>query len=423
MSLIENKVHEEKFNTVMQLFNNPNFHKNHSPDEVYSCLDAINSEIFEEDIHRHSDIDFVCVLPPLFYENKFIKGVCYTQASDTLLKLFPNIQEIFHVISLSMTCAFPRQNKADAIFSLYRNEEREAWFKKTYPNRKDGIFIPLEDSDFTHEYVMQPRHEQEKKYDIIMVSRIAKEKNLLLIADALKIYREKYKKDLKVVWYVGKEIDPKFTGLNESEKNILLEMSSILNSSNKFIDIVGHADYNEMPKNYSQAKICLLSSLCEGKNRSIREAMLCDVPILLFKDFIKYVRGQNDIIPNFEGNAGYSIEHFSASSLADSIEYMLNNLETYSPRKTYLESMGRKNFFNIVLNSFNYYEQNVPNYAINKAYNNAWLDLAIADNYQLSLNDFLYSRNLALQASKGLEGMKKLANFYQEKYMKHKVGA
>ncbi|MDL5057385.1 hypothetical protein [Geitlerinema calcuttense] len=56
--------------------------------------------------------------------------------------------------------------------------------------------------------------------------------------------------------------------------------------------------------------------------------------------------------------------------------------------------MGAKKLsFNRCLDSFPYYRENVPDYIPGQAYNNLWLDLALQQNYQVSLHDFLYGRS------------------------------
>ena len=60
-------------------------------------------------------------------------------------------------------------------------------------------------------------------------------------------------------------------------------------------------NYKDLSKYYSASKCCVLGSLIEGKNRFISESQSCDVPIIVFKDFNKYSRGD---FPVFFGNAG-----------------------------------------------------------------------------------------------------------------------
>jgi hypothetical protein len=48
---------------------------------------------------------------------------------------------------------------------------------------------------------------------------------------------------------------------------------------------------------------------------------------------------------------------------------------------------------NTCLDSYSYYQENVPDYLSGQAFNNLWLDLAVQQNYQMSLSDFLYGRS------------------------------
>jgi hypothetical protein len=68
----------------------------------------------------------------------------------------------------------------------------------------------------------------------------------------------------------------------------------------------------------------------------------------------------------------------------------LENQTEFKPRYQYLKHCGRKNFFNTCIDSFPYYQHNIPDYKPGDAINNLWLDLAVQQNYQVSLNSFLY---------------------------------
>ena len=68
-----------------QYFNSPEIYK--SSEEIYSDLDSWTNEIFEQESDRFENVNFHILLPPLFYEGKFIKGLYFSESVDLLNKL------------------------------------------------------------------------------------------------------------------------------------------------------------------------------------------------------------------------------------------------------------------------------------------------------------------------------------------------
>src|SRR4029453_651818 len=175
-------------------------------------------------------------------------------------------------------------------------------------------------------------------------------------------------------------------------------------------DFVPHVDYSAISQYYSRAKVLVLGSLIEGKNRAMNEAMSCDPPVACFQDLNQYTRGEDPLFP--EG-AGLCAENFYPECLADTIREIIKNQGDFKPRFHYLKTNGRKKFFNTCLRSFHsYYERLVPDFTLNDSNQNIWLDLAIQANYQLSLLDFLYDKNPSLSHTQGLEAIEKTVKFY-----------
>jgi hypothetical protein len=137
-------------------FDNPYVHHIKSMDAIYADLDAFTMEYFSDEPEFVERIDLVVVLPPPGYDGKFIKGICFSQGPDFLLERYPRLGEIFHVIANSQWAAIPWSRGADALFVKYDNPLREEWFRRTYPDRHRQILLPLQDNDFTNEYVMAP---------------------------------------------------------------------------------------------------------------------------------------------------------------------------------------------------------------------------------------------------------------------------
>src|SRR3990170_4260045 len=77
--------------------------------EIYADLDAFSWEIFEDQPHRFDTVSFYVLLPPLssvFFSFTYSPGISYSWAPI-----------------------------ADAYSSLYKNPQRDKWFRETYPDR------------------------------------------------------------------------------------------------------------------------------------------------------------------------------------------------------------------------------------------------------------------------------------------------
>lgn len=369
-------------------FSNPNISK--SLPEIYADLDAFTQEIFETETNRFETISFYVLLPPLFYENRFIKGLYFSESVDLLNKVFPQLSPVFFSLAYSMWCSYPWSTTADAYCKLYHNPQREDWFRQTNPDRSQKVLIPLMDSDYTHEYLIAPKNVPQKDIEVICVARMSEEKNLSLIAQAIQIYCQKYY-PIKLTLFTGLNLNSSnLSSFHPSTVSEFKRIEAAVGSPFDYIHFMPPVDYyQQMPLYYSRSKVCVMGSLLEGKNRSILEAMSCNIPVVCFSGYNQYARGESSIFP--EGAGLYS--PFDPEGLADTLYTVIHNLGEFQPRRRYLEHWGRKNFLNICLDSFSYYRENIPDYLPGQAVNNLWLDLAMQQNYQMSLFDFLYGRS------------------------------
>ncbi len=391
----------------VEYFLNPNINK--PIEEIWADIDAYSGEFFEDEQLRLST-DFIIILPPLKYEGITTKGIFMSQGVDYLYKISPNIGKLFFSMAYTMWSSYPWSKKADVYLTCYKNPKREEWYRKTHPENNDKILIPLQDADFTNEYVLAPTFNTPKDIDILYVSRISEVKNVPIMIEALKIFQEKYNKKLKVTMLLGSSPD----NLSENAKNILKKIKEKYGDIKNYVTLIDNVNYWEMCKYYSRAKFMVLTSLIEGKNRTIQESMCCNTPVIVFKDHNKWARGPHEII--YE-NAGLYVPEFSAEALADTIYDGLIDYEgKFTPRRSYLKHNGRKNFINKCIDSIPYYRENLPEYEEGKIQENLWVDLAMQDNYQLSFNDFLYGKNHAIQHVKFNENEHSLIDFFYSRF-------
>ncbi len=84
----------------------------------------------------------------------------------------------------------------------------------------------------------------------------------------------------------------------------------------------------------------------------------------------------------------------------------------------YLKVSGRKHFFSRCIDCFGdqYYAANVPDFSPGQHTTNLSLDLAVQQNYELSLNDFIYGKNHLLTHVRGLSAIEKMLKFYHDRF-------
>lgn len=401
-----------------EYFQNPN------PNEpIEKIWDTIDGYTFEERYiseEGQKKIDWVLPLLPLDYKGKVTKGFFYSQAVDVIIDRFPRLKEIFFPIANSMFASYPYSRHADCFFTCYENKAREAHYKAKYQDRKNVIMLPLQDADFLDEYTIAPTPFPKKTIDVFCVSTAYPVKNIPVIAQAIKIYEEKYGQVLKVVYAIGSRDAVKrsdgtmdYSKMRYDAVDQLKQVDKILGDTKKYIDFYPYIEYKDLSLYYSSAKCCVLASLLEGKNRFISEAMSCNTPVIVFNDFNKYPRCG---YPVFEENSGEYIPEFTPESMADTIHKVINNQEYYEPRKNYLKYRGRMNFVNKVVDRIPYYKDNLPDFQYGRIQDNIWVDLATQANYQLSYHDFLYGKNYAILHVQGIAQIESLAKFFYSRF-------
>lgn len=395
-------------NYPFEYLHNPNINK--PIEQIYQDIDAYTGEFFEDEEAR-LNTDFIVVLPPLSYEGKITKGLFMSQGTDYLYKISPNIGKIFLSMAYTMWSSYSWSQKADVYLTCYKNPHREKWYYENHPDKKDKILIPLQDADFTNEYVMCPKFNTKRDIDLLSVSRLSALKNVPLLIETLKIYQDKYNKKLNVVLLLGLSSDNK----TDHAKQILNDIKNRFGDINNYVTLIDNVDYyTKMPEYYSRAKFTVLTSLIEGKNRTIQESMACNTPVIVFKDHNKWARGPHEL---FYENSGLYVPEFSAESLADTIHDGLTNYNgRFFPRRNYLKNNGRMNFVNKCIDSIPYFRENLPEYKEGRIQDNLWVDLAMQANYQQSLHDFVYGRNYAIQHVKMNENEHSLIDFFYARF-------
>jgi glycosyltransferase involved in cell wall biosynthesis len=384
-----------------EYFNTVNVRR--SQERIYHDLDAWTYEIFPDEVDRCRSLGIIVVLPPLLYNGRFVKGMFYSPGIDYLRENFPASRELFLSIANSMCWSYPWSDSADAYLTCYHNPARQSWFERSNPYRADKACIPLQDADYTNEYLMAPVPVARKDIDVLCVSRLSAVKNLPIIARALWILRSKYPQQrIRMTLITGN----RQRALSRPAVEQLKHIHSILSPVHDYIEFVEHVNHRtSMPQYYSRAKVCVLGSLLEGKNRSMNEAMSCDTPVICFKQFNQFTRGTARAFP---AGAGLYCE-FDPECLADTIYTVLNNGQAFAPRLAYLRTNGRRRFLSHLFKTVPYYRHVLPELTESRESAWLWLDLAIQHNYHVSLNNFIYGHT----GANGPENIQRLMQFYR----------
>jgi glycosyltransferase involved in cell wall biosynthesis len=372
-------------------------------DAIYELLDKLTFEVFPEDEWLFQQLVFQVILPPLAYDGRFVKGLAFCQGVDVVCHRLPWIQDYFHLLSHSGWCAYPWSDHADGLFTLYPNSQREAWFRERYPHKAEKPLIPMTYYvDIISEKDFFPDPSVSKTIDLLCVSRIAPFKNLPMLAHALTVYRKKYGRALKMTWLTNfpaslaeRETMPLFI------QEELKQVEAILEAGQVTMEILPYTP--TMRPYYQQARLVVLGSLIEGKNRALKEAAACDVPVVCFEAFNQYARGG---APAFVPGGGL-MAPFDAEALADTWHQALTHLGDFTPRESFLKTEGRIHFMNRLIDSFPHYAEALPGFDPGRHHCNPWLNDAMTSLFAMDLETAAQQLPFVVKGLDAFEGFLK----------------
>ena len=376
-------------------------------EQIYADLDSYTWERLIGDDYIEERAFAKVLLPPVCYQQRFLKGLCYSPSTDALLGHCAEMGNLFVTMAISMCCSYPWSEAADAYLTYYDNPERAQWFRQTRPAvRASKVMIPLADADFTNERFFAPIDlPHGRSLDLLTVSTLWEEKNLPIVLEAVKIYSAKYR-PISMALMIGREL----SDLSDREQQELAKIQALIEDLGPNFELIERVNHGVINEFYARSKVCVLGSLLEGSNRSIKEAMCCDTPIVCFKQYNQYARGNSKIFPP---GAGLCAE-FGSEPLADAIHEVLENRASFTPRASYLAAGGgRASFFNQCMDQLPYYRESLPGYTAGKHTTNEWLNAAIIDNYGVTLEDFIYGED-KLSWIIGLSTLQKTMQCFRE---------
>jgi hypothetical protein len=394
-----------------EYFQNPAIDK--PIEAIYADMDAFTYEVLEPDQDLEERLEAFILLPPVSYDGVFLKGLLFSISTDALLKRYPGLKDRFVCIAYSGWISYPWSTQADAYLSVYPNPQREAWYRRTHPERAHLPLIPFETPEYFNPYVPACTSRTERDIDVMCVSRLDGLKNVPMVAEAIKIYRQKYGKRVMLTLLHGWPYDINLKTLSPAQRGEVRKIEACLTHPNEYIQFIPKADYYHRLMNlFAHAQSFVLGSLLEGKNRSLHEAMASDVPVACFEAFNQYARGPAPVLPEGAGLAA----PFHAEGMADTLHTILQNRDAFHPRQTYLTHYGRSNFMSTCVDYLPYYREHLPGYTPGQHIHNLWLDLAIQKQYGISFYDFLHGRRHALISARSIQNIAAMAQFYLEAF-------
>ena len=366
-----------------EYFNNDKI--NRPIETIWSEIESYTNEVFLSDTlevkEQYSNVDIL--LPILKYNGKKVKGLIVSRSADYICSMKNITENNFFVIANAMWGSVSKSEKADAYFMPYANDEKKEWMLKTYPNFSNKLIIPYQDADYTNEYELFPI-DIEKDIDVFMVSRLHKCKNLDVFLKSLIYINKKYGKKLKAVILTGQK------NKDEEAESIYNEMIDIAGSKEELETYIEFIDY-ENPSNmfmyYSRARLTALTSIFEGKNRSLHESVLCNTPVICFSAFNRYIRGNTPILP--EG-CGYYVDEFSPEAFGERLYELLNSRIEYNTREIALKHFGRALIVDKIIKSIPYYRENIPDLDKTSILDNYFINEAVCASGKGSYEKFLY---------------------------------
>ncbi len=313
-------------------------------DDIYRDLDAFTWERLVNE--GPDEVLSLVVQPPLKWDGRLVKGILFTYGADYLIDRFPQIQELFRLVVTSRWCSLPWSKHADGIFGLYDNPRRFEWFRSQYPQRNSQVILPFQEADWTNEALIRPIADCEKDVDLICMSRLTSFKNLPFLSSAAAVYKRKYG-PLRVLLLNGYRTP--FAELAHSEQQILKSMRQANPWFDETFELHEFVEWGQLSKVFSRAKASVMTSLIEGKNRAIHEAMCADLPLLCLADFNRYARGDAALFPEKAG----VLAPFDQEQFADAAYHLLNHLPEFKARESYLDGFsGLKHVYRETLASF-----------------------------------------------------------------------
>jgi hypothetical protein len=302
-------------------------------------------------------------------DGRFYKGVLWIMGNTSYVTAqFSDIKDYFWLISTSSGSAQWARGRDEDIHGLTLNAHLED-FQAAVPN---GHCMVIRNADFIDEDDFFPI-EIGKKYDLFFNSTLWKFKRHELFLSTLYDLRRRYRRELKaaVILWSG---PPRLQNSRIYSKSFYRLARPLVADSDMSryarhvrrlyanavrdgldIDLIdpmyrwNKGTVTNLRRLYNQSKIYVLLSQTEGLNRAAKEALLCNVPVLVIK-------GSTTAAEFVNAATGEAVAD-NQQAISEAILHMLTHSDRYAPRQWVVKNHSRTRICEEVWRKINALEQ------------------------------------------------------------------
>ena len=289
-------------------------------------------------------VKFVILLYPLVIENNFCRGLLWVMVNaDCIVRRFPDIQKYFAIISTPAWARKWAPSCKEDIHGLTVETHIEE-YRKEFPDRESLV---IRNADFIDERDFY-QVGVEKEYDIFFNSVLLRYKRHELFISTLYDLRNNYRQNVKaaVILWAGHprpESSLVYSRLYYRIVAFLLQIRRMTYTRQirklyekaiadglhiTLIEPMARWEKDTIEKLrllYNSSKMYVLLSKSEGVNRAAKEAILCNIPIVVLRDSPTAIALVNDST----GKAVADMQKDVSKGIFD----MLDHYRSYSPRE------------------------------------------------------------------------------------------
>lgn len=302
---------------------------------------------FEINVQSELALPILVLNTPVYDDNGAItqKGVLLVgdYIVDDFVATHPNIKDEWFLVSTTQSHHIPKSVHPD--LHLYNTQDGET--SQEYLDGPSG-HIPdllLVCGHYVDADQFYPEEGINKDFDLLYVSKWAPTKRIEHVLEAAKAdptlrvailgfpvvsERKRAASDAYRAYIINRIIDEKIENVTVIEH----DEESHINEDGTFV--VGGFSKDEIRGFLNRAHTSILSADAnEGINRSLAEALCCDLPIMLTADTLG---GAQTLI---QEETGLRIQP-NGEAIAQATRYLIDNREKFSPREWFISKYGRK---------------------------------------------------------------------------------
>jgi glycosyltransferase involved in cell wall biosynthesis len=308
---------------------------------------------FETNVAEERELPILVLKEPIYDEDgKLVqRGILYCgdYIVDDFVAAYPNIKDEWFLVSTTQSHVVPKNVAPD--LHLYSTDDGQPAQEYLESTAGEIPCIIMGCGHFVDSEVFYPT-EQEKEYDLIYVAKWAPTKRIENILEAAKL-----DPSLNILIVSFPVVSERKRAQSDAYREQILGMKEDLGLDNVTIIepptenhvnedgsfVVGGFSKEEMNSFYNMAKMTILAADSgEGINRSLGEAMCCDLPVLLTKD----TWGGVQTLVNEQTGVRVGADPVE---IAAAINFVRDNRDRFSPRDWFAGNYGKDNANRILM--------------------------------------------------------------------------